>query len=180
VYGCSSNGTVIIFLSLDPHKKFLWSEDNLIIPSSTALIPKFLSCTLSSEASSKNKAGFARANNNRSLLSSLELILVTSDPFSTRIIASAMSISSCLAINIASASSSNHSISLIATLTGSYSVYILSFPGWYKESNFCNTVFSFSTYKLPFLNTIWDNLWSPFISSTKDVIWFIQYFNSLS
>ena len=47
---------------------------------------------MSSVANSKNKAGLFLANTSKSLLSSLELILDTSEPFSTRIIASAKSI----------------------------------------------------------------------------------------
>ena len=51
-YGFSSKGTVISFLSFDPHKNVLWSLDNLIIPFSTAFIPMFLILRLSSCANS--------------------------------------------------------------------------------------------------------------------------------
>jgi hypothetical protein len=92
-YGCSSKGTFISFLSLDPQLNVLWSEDSFNIPISVALIPKFLSTTFSSLTSSKNNTGFLLAYNSKSLLSSLELISLTLEPISTLITASAVSIS---------------------------------------------------------------------------------------
>ena len=54
----------------------------------------------------------------------------------------------------ASISNSSTSTSSAAFTSGFNSEYITSRIGWYIESNFCNTVFSFGTNNIPFLKTI--------------------------
>ena len=113
-----------------PQTNDLWSCANLIILASVALIPKFLSWTLSSLTKAINVSGLCLANIIKSLFISEEVILPTTDPASTLNTASAWSISSPFAKFKASSSSSISNNSSLASATGSNSSYTTSLPGW--------------------------------------------------